>query len=121
MATYRPQRYTSPHPTVPAWPPGLGPYRFLKPVPAAALAVSHQADRSAPLCVASRTFRYREFPTSLAKSRDQPTTLRLWLKLPCNVSPNYQVALGLDALSSIEPYFRAGRQIAHEFVKLSGV
>jgi hypothetical protein len=49
----------------------------------------------------------------------QPSTLRL--KSLCNVSPNYQVALGLDALSSIEPYFRAGRQIAHEFVKLSGV
>jgi len=32
MVTYRPQRYTSPHPTVPVWPPGLGPYRFLKPI-----------------------------------------------------------------------------------------
>ena len=45
MATYRPQRYTSPNPTVPACPPGLGPYCFLKPVPAVTLGVSHHGEQ----------------------------------------------------------------------------
>ena len=38
-----------------------------------------------------------------------------------NGDPDNQVALGLNALSRMEPYFHAGRQIAYEFVKLSGV
>ena len=38
-----------------------------------------------------------------------------------NLNLEYQLALGLDALSGIKPYFRIGRQVAHEFVKLSRV
>jgi hypothetical protein len=37
-----------------------------------------------------------------------------------NLNLKYQVALG-DALSRVKPYFHIGRQVAHEFVKLSGV
>jgi hypothetical protein len=38
-----------------------------------------------------------------------------------NLNLKYQVALGVDALSRVKPYFHIGRQVAHEFVKLSGV
>jgi hypothetical protein len=48
--------------------------------------------------------------------------LLLWRNYLCvKVNANYQVALGLGTLPTIERYNRAGRQIANELVKLSGM